>query len=461
MPLLLASFFMRGRIFTMPKKLILVLTITLLIFPFSKVTAADQKYWNPGHYITLVDNSTKSQIISEIEQLNTNDYRNIKGVKIKMWWKDFEPSQGNYDYSDLDSYIQALPEGKQIFILLLNRDFQKSCSNNPRIPSYIVNHSKFPAEDLGNNGCIAQVWQQEIADEYISLLSYIGKRYGDNPKFGGLMLEETAVSVDFKTYAGSKTEFNTMLFDQTVRMHTEASRHFGKAFLMQKINWLTGNHPDHQGEEGACGMLIPLTDIVMNLGGAITNPDTVLEKTIPESDPCRPLPPYEIYRSYKGKIPIMVGNDTSQLGDPNNLFGKRTSFNGKAMTMDNLVESLYYAMVPGFNYRGDLIEGFGANYIFWNKNFWSKEGKSQQGYEQAVLGFINSTGAKTIETCPSNIECVSLSGANPTPVPSGNIPTPTPPTPSPTIKYDSKYDLNNDNKVNLQDVIAVIKFIFG
>jgi hypothetical protein len=54
----------------------------------------------------------------------------------------------------------------------------------------------------------------------------------------------------------------------------------------------------------------------------------------------------------------------------------------------------------------------------------------------------------------------SEGSTNPTPIPSGGIPTP--PTPSPsTAKYDPNYDHNNDNKVNLQDVIQLIKFIFG
>jgi hypothetical protein len=53
--------------------------------------------------------------------------------------------------------------------------------------------------------------------------------------------------------------------------------------------------------------------------------------------------------------------------------------------------------------------------------------------------------------------CDRGNGANPTPTQSE----PTPPTPSPTLKYDPKFDHNDDNKVNIQDVIEVIRFIFG
>jgi hypothetical protein len=298
---------------------------------------------------------------------------------------------------------------------------------------------------------------------YIKLLQNIGERYKDEPKFGGVMMPETAINIDYTKYASTQTQFRFLLMDQLVRAHNEISPSFNRSFLIQKINYLGGDHPDYAGERGACGMLVPLTNEVVKVGGALSNPDTVPLKaaSAEQEDPCRPLPPYEIYRTYKGQVPIMVGNDTSQLGDPLNLRGNQETFNGKVMNFPNLIESLYKTMVPGFTYQNKQVEGFGANYIFWNGNFYSRDGGSQPGYLEEVLKYINANSLNVVTSCPGNIECVSLSGANPTPTPSGNIPTPTPPTPSPTIKYDPKFDHNDDNKVNLQDVIEVIKFIFG
>lgn len=385
--------------------------------------AAEMKRWNPGHYLTLAEYETVDRTVQEIEKFSQPEYRNIKGVKIKLHWDDFQSQPGTYDWEKFDRYIDAVPEGKQLFVLTLNRDFQKACNSGARLPDYIINHPRYPAVELINvDGCVAQFWQEEIMDEYIGLITAIGERYDANPKFGGLMIEETATNVDYSAWADTRLAFNNLMFEQLVRMHQIGGQAYQQAFLLQKINFLVGDHPDYEGERGQCGLLIPLTEVIMHEGGGVTNPDSVPWRFVAEEDPCRSLPAYEIYRTYKGQLPIMVGNDTSQLGDPNNENGRRESYNGKVMTMDNLVEAIYLGSVPGFEYEdGSWVEGFGANYIFWNGSFWSKDGGAQSGYREAILDFVNQPGHETVQDCPSNIECRFLDGEVPSPAPTSEV----------------------------------------
>jgi hypothetical protein len=50
--------------------------------------------------------------------------------------------------------------------------------------------------------------------------------------------------------------------------------------------------------------------------------------------------------------------------------------------------------------------------------------------------------------------------SNTTPTPTPDEPTPTPDETTPTPKYDIKYDLNNDSKINVSDIIELIKYVF-
>jgi hypothetical protein len=78
---------------------------------------------------------------------------------------------------------------------------------------------------------------------------------------------------------------------------------------------------------------------------------------------------------------------------------------------------------------------------------------------EMVKGFkaTNTNKGANIDEMVKSMQTCATSNVSPTPTQSE----PTPPTPSPTVKYDSFYDLNSDNKVDLQDVIAIIKYIFS
>ena len=214
-------------------------------------------------------------------------------------------------------------------------------------------------------------------------------------------MEETALSIDEGSFS------NYDLFTEFKRLHTEARPYFPQTHILQSMNYLGGG--SHR-----CDYLRQLSDHLVNTGGGISNPDTVPWRAKPlDGDDCTvsfskppdvawPDPPvYHIYRDYKTILPIAVGNDTSQLRDPNN----PNDFLGKPMTMPNLVDAIFQMATDGFWEDGDFVEGFGANYILWNHNFWSHQAGSVPGWEDAVLDFVNQSGHETDSTCPSSISC--------------------------------------------------------
>lgn len=409
---------------------------------FAQTTPA--KKWNPGHYLSI-SGSTQAEFTTQVQKLHQPDYRNIKGVKLKIHWKTLESTQNQYNFALIDAIINAMPSDRQLFMMVLDRDFQNACGANPRLPTYILNHTQYPAVNLHTGrGCVAQIWRTPIMDRYITLYNALGDRYDNHPQFGGLFTAETATNiVEGPGLPATQLEMNQLLLPQFKRLHTQTAPHFQKSFVIQSINFLMGPGGDK------CISLRELADSMKTSGGALSNPDSVpWESTGP---PCNEYPVYTIYRERKTQMPIMPGNDTSFLGDPNNVNGNRISFNGQVMDMPNLVEALYKTYITGFTFQGQQIQGFGAHYIFWNNHFYSRDGGSQQGYVEAVLNFINQPDHQTIQTCPTNISC----GNNPTPTPT---PT-TPPVPQ-WKQYLTRWFTNNgggtDNIFNLFDWLSHI-----
>lgn len=91
-----------------------------------------------------------------------------------------------------------------------------------------------------------------------------------------------------------------------------------------------------------------------------------------------------------------------------------------------------------------------------------KGGRTNQSLQGKVLNAktLDAYGALTYGT-----NTPTPTPNSPTPTPSDNKPTPTPtnsptPTPSVTLKYNPKYDVNKDEKVNILDAITIIEYLF-
>jgi hypothetical protein len=398
-------------------KLFIILTLLFIgparITPASFTATADSTNaepastaavkWHPGHYLTYMYDGQNT--LDKLANLSDSRYDKIAGVKVKIHWGLLEETQGEIHFEIIDAMLNALPEDKALLPLILDRDFHIQCGS-ARLPDYVVHHPTYPAKSFADgNGCVPQVWEAEINDLKIAFYAAIGKHYDTNPRFEGFMIEETALSLDSGTYSKSD------LRDEYIRLNSEVRAAMPHTHMFQGMNWLGGSH--------RCDNLRQLAEhFRTSTGSGITNPDTVPWRAKPlPGDDCSEkisgdftdIPVYHIYRDYKNILPIAVGNDTSQLGDP----GNPDTFNGKPMTMPNLVEAIYKMSMEGFNQDGEWIEGFGANYILWNAGFWSIEGGSQKGWEDAVLDFVNQPGHDTNHTCPSALICTD----QPTPEP--------------------------------------------
>jgi hypothetical protein len=64
----------------------------------------------------------------------------IKGVKVRIWWKDLEPARGDYDFSKIDAYMERLraqPTPKRLVDRIKERRFGSGCPSGI-VPDYLL-----------------------------------------------------------------------------------------------------------------------------------------------------------------------------------------------------------------------------------------------------------------------------------------------------------------------------------
>lgn len=377
------------------------------------VAGKKTKKWNPGHYLRVNSRDPDPERIREMA--NDPAYSAIKGFRIMVFWKTIEPTKGNYNWSLIDKYLAAVRPDQHVIIHFWERDlWNNKCNASTGIPGYMLPMTIRMVNANGVEGpCLVRFWEDAPRNELVRVLNALGKRYNDNPKFEGIMFDETAFG-RHPTLSGGA--FNTIKLKALKDLHSRISDAFSKSQVIQSMNYLGGSNP--------CENLTDLTEHLRRLGHGVTNPDTVpwkglpwdCEKNGPYNFPevtgtfkiSNPIPVYAIYRKYKGQIPIVLGNDTSQLLNP---LSNPSKFNEVPMNADNLVDALY-KMSTGYLYKPKniYVDGFGANYITWNTQFWSNAAGSttelNRAYKDAVSKLTKDPKNKVDTTCPKSINCL-------------------------------------------------------
>jgi hypothetical protein len=366
----------------------------------------DTKIWTPGHLIRIPSLDSPASNISSL--VNNPNYAGAKGARLMMSWGLIEPSKNNYNWAAVDSRLNALKPGQRAIIQFWERDYWNSCAGTNKIPAYMK-----PMSTSTNGGhCIVKYWEAAPRAEMIRVLNAIATKYDKDPRFMGVMLEETAFGeipsmgqpqLDIAKLAGLKA------------IHSGVAGTYNKSHFIQAINWLNGG-------SGACGALEDLILHIKPLGHGLSNPDSVPWRALPWD--CKSsysyagipsgtssVPAYHLYRKYSGQMPIIVGNDTSQLKNP--LAANPYIFNGLPMNMTNLVDHLYKTAITGYTYtptNPDLsVPSLGGNFLLWNGNWWSKDAGTTEAltsaYQKEVAKYINNPAKGTNTACPTNINC--------------------------------------------------------
>lgn len=169
--------------------------------------------WNPGHYIFTTPNTGIDEVLPQIADIN-----NLLGVQIRLEWKRFEPTFGNFTAAPILELLdkcnaQAVPAGqpkKRLRILMTYKSFG---ANSFATPEYIHNMEEAKVDDGApltytdtGTGAVRNVfgvydygvgWHPKfynpwIRDRFIALFQYLGPILNNHPLLEDILLNETA-----------------------------------------------------------------------------------------------------------------------------------------------------------------------------------------------------------------------------------------------------------------------------
>jgi hypothetical protein len=455
------------------------------------VATKPTKKWHPGHYIYHKTGDLDPQVVKDYYK--DPRYDATAGIYTQVYWKSLEAQKDVYTLDFIQQYLDALPDDKQLFIVFMDRDYRATSCGSSRLPGWV--------DGVMIEGCVAKYWEQETMDEEVELLSVIAEEFDDHPQFEGVLLQETS-------FGGEEIGLtHDQMYEKYYELHEKSKGLFKKSHLLRNMNSLGG-------PEKSCKLLGQLAEQLEEYGYGMANPDSNAWDAMPwdcvgndnvigelPGDKVKPV--YALYRKVGNRVPKLVGNDGSQLGNPY----KPRMFNGEKMDIPNLVKYHYLTAVEGYTHKDfGPIEPFGANYLMWLSDFWTKEFNvdeddggltpeekkaMKEEWDNEVLKLINRPGYETNTTCPSNINCQTSD--NPvntnTPTPSGlpNTPTPLPSTtqsvtpvftPTPTVSTSvtqspatptitpseliignicGKADIDGDGRFNISDFAEFAK----
>jgi hypothetical protein len=191
--------------------------------------------WHPGHYVMLAGEDSVSQHLANINEIG--DESTIKGVQIRIWWYELEPSKGNYDFSKINTYLNKLkaqPTPKRLVVRIMDRKFNTS-SQGGIVPNYIRNNAIYNGGLVRTKtGYAARIWEQPVMDRLIALYKAVGNRYNGDNYFEGIASEETTLSL--ATFPAGYS--HAKLKDQYRRLVNNVKPTMPETNLFLYTNWI-------------------------------------------------------------------------------------------------------------------------------------------------------------------------------------------------------------------------------
>ncbi|HEY6456516.1 MAG TPA: hypothetical protein VIY90_14680 [Steroidobacteraceae bacterium] len=168
--------------------------------------------WNPGHYMAsegiLKPGKTLADVVNELDDLNGWDQ--ILGYRLFVNWATLEPTEGNYDFSVLDTIFTRLKthynKPKRLVLVVLPGTFASSMGRNDggSIPLYIQRDPKYgPSPVAGSYGWwghnsggastgsyVAALFRPAVQARFTALIQAIGAHYDADPYFEAFIFQE-------------------------------------------------------------------------------------------------------------------------------------------------------------------------------------------------------------------------------------------------------------------------------
>lgn len=196
--------------------------------------------WNPGHYMAYPADVEDSDFHAGLDEIQ--DLPFVKGVVLRVFWRQLEPRRDVYDFSRVDRYLElAAAHNKRFGLLLTTKNFRAGVAapdylRSPWFDGGIFEVAKFKGT-IGDN---ITLWDIHTYYRLARLVRALAARYDGNPRFEVLIINETAfgrpvIPVTEAQRAG--------FFDNMIRVDTVARQAFARTVVIQYVNF----PPPHTG----------------------------------------------------------------------------------------------------------------------------------------------------------------------------------------------------------------------
>jgi hypothetical protein len=326
--------------------------------------------WHPGHYVTLAGSAKANLRVHLTHIAELRDEPAVEGFTVLFRWYDLERALGDYDFSLIDAYLDAL-EGsspkKRLIVRIVDRKFDTTDAS-AIVPEYLRKNAAYNGGVVrSRSGYVARLWEEPVMGRLVSLYQAIARRYDSDPRFEGFFTAETTLSFDDSDAPSGYS--HERLAGQYVRFIKAVKPTMPKSNLFLDTNWL--------GSPTIMSALIQeARDAGVGAGGSNVVPGKLTAGQSAITG---------VYGAdYSLELPIANAVESGELG------GELGSF---------LPEQIA-------SYAYDVLK---THYLFWSRNTWA--GTARQRWETGILPFLR-TNPPTRTRCP-NVYGICVSGDEP------------------------------------------------
>jgi hypothetical protein len=283
-------------------------------------TTTTTRKFNKGHYIALMsyDDSTKMMAASMKP--------GVKGFLKRYDWRELEPSQGNYNFSEIQSdLIWCAANGMQLVVMIEDKSFRGG--TNPA-PVYLANY----AVPNTGGGLTMLRWHPTVVTRFKALVTALGAKFDSNRAFEGIATQETAPSLS-STALNANGYTPEKYRDAYISILTAAGTAMPTSRVFWYMNFMPGNNSG--------SYLGSIAAAVASKGVVMGCPDVAPDSTALQTRT------YPLFDQFKGKMPM---------------FGQVEGLVYEHLHTTSGYSTKYWTMTEIYNFAKTEMH---ANYMFW------------------------------------------------------------------------------------------------
>lgn len=295
-------------------KALAIVALTLALAPLTNAEAAARKY-HPGHYIAFLRGIDSQSVMLSSQKPG------VRGYMKRYTWRELEPSEGNYNFSEIQSDLNwARAYGMQLIVMIEDKTF---VPERPT-PGYI------PTVPNIRTGYTAVRWSPYVVARQKALVRALGARFDADPAFEGIAFQETSDSLNDATrraWGYTPEKYRDAYIDLL--------RSAGQSLPTSRVFWFMNFLAGKQAYLGDIANAVAAYGVVM--GGPDVLPDNqALVKLT-----------YPLYDQFQSRMPLFNQVEGQVYAAPHMTSGYSTK---------------YWTMSELFRYARDRLH---VDYMFW------------------------------------------------------------------------------------------------